>query len=162
MKKLVVYYTYTAGNTERLARRIATSIGADIAQIEMKTPYAGSYADVVKQGELEVRRGFTPELKALGKDPAAYDEIVIGTPTWWYDMAPAVLSFMRKTDFRGKSVAFFQTDAGWAGDCLAHMEKEAEGATVLAKAVFGFSPKDGHRDEMVSSEDVVDIFASRL
>lgn len=83
MKSLILYYSYR-GNTQRIAERIHSAIGGDIARIDTVVPYTGSYDDVVAQGEREVKRGFLPELKAMDIDLDRYDTIVLGTPVWWY------------------------------------------------------------------------------
>lgn len=67
-------------------------------------PYRSSYSEVVDQGQREVERGFEPELKPLGVDPAEYDCIAVGTPTWWYTVAPAVKTFLHQQHFSGKTV----------------------------------------------------------
>ena len=51
-----------------------------------------------------MERGFEPELKPLGVDPAEYDCIAVGTPTWWYTVAPAVKTFLHQQHFSGKTV----------------------------------------------------------
>ena len=93
MKSLILYYSYR-GNTQRIAERIHSAIGGDIARIDTVVPYTGSYDDVVAQGEREVKRGFLPELKAMDIDLDRYDTIVLGTPVWWYTCAPATRAFL--------------------------------------------------------------------
>lgn len=44
---------------------------------------------------------------------ADYDVIAVGTPTGWYTMAPAVLTFLKGQDFKGKTVISFMTNGGW-------------------------------------------------
>ncbi len=89
MKKLlIVYYSWSNGNTERIAKALQTAIGADIARIETVTPYSGSYDDVVAQGQDEVKRGYMPPIQPLGVDITDYEVVAVGTPTWWYTMAP--------------------------------------------------------------------------
>ena len=92
MKSLILYYSYR-GNTQRIAERIHSAIGGDIARIDTVVPYTGSYDDVVAQGEREVKQGFLPELKAMDIDLDRYDTIVLGTPVWWYTCAPAWSAF---------------------------------------------------------------------
>ena len=72
--------------------------GADMVRIETTVPYTGSYDDVVQQGQEEVQRGYEPEIKPLGVTVRDYDVIAVGTPTWWYTMAPAVRSFLNKQE----------------------------------------------------------------
>ena len=45
MKTLIVYFSYTAGNTKRIAERIQASVGGDIVRLEPVTSYEGSYDD---------------------------------------------------------------------------------------------------------------------
>lgn len=35
-----------------------------------------------------------PQIDPLSADISDYDVIAIGTPTWWYTMAPVVLTFL--------------------------------------------------------------------
>ena len=64
--------------------------GGDLVRLDTAVPYTGSYNDVVDQGQREVNAGFEPKLKPLPVNVADYDVIAVGTPTWWYTMAPAV------------------------------------------------------------------------
>ena len=63
-KKLVVYYSWSNGNTKRIADKMAEELGADIRQIDTK----GSYDEVVAQGQNEVNRGYKPEIEPLDVD----------------------------------------------------------------------------------------------
>ena len=68
--------------------------GAELAEIDTVQPYTGSYDEVVDQGQREVNAGYKPEIKPLTVNIQDYDVIAVGTPTWWYTMAPAVLTFL--------------------------------------------------------------------
>lgn len=50
-KMLVVYYSWSNGNTKRIAEQLTNGTGADIARIETAEPYSGSHEDVVEQGK---------------------------------------------------------------------------------------------------------------
>ena len=66
---LVAYYSWSNGNTKKIAEKLADALNADkIVRIETVTPYSGSYDDVVKQGKSEVENGFIPEIKLLDTD----------------------------------------------------------------------------------------------
>lgn len=118
MKKLlIVYYSWSCGNTERIAKALQHAAGGDLWKLDTAEPYRGSYSEVVDQGQREVEQGFEPELKPLGVDPAEYDCIAVGTPTWWYTMAPAVKTFLHQQQFSGKTVIPFMTNGGWPGIC---------------------------------------------
>lgn len=116
MKKLlIVYYSWANGNTERIAKKLQSVAGGDLLKIDTAVPYSGSYDDVVDQGQREVERGFEPELKPLNVSIAGYDVVAVGTPTWWYTMAPAVI-YRIMADLRKMTVRFF-TPSFFAG-CL--------------------------------------------
>ena len=106
MKKLlIVYDSWSCGNTERIAKILQCTAGGDLWKLDTAEPYRGSYSEVVDQGQREGERGLEPELKPLGVDPAEYDCIAVGTPTWWYNtMAPAVKTFLHQQQFSGKTV----------------------------------------------------------
>ena len=110
MKSLILYYSYR-GNTQRIAERVHSAIGGDIARIDTVVPYTGSYDDVVAQGEQEVKRGFLPALQPMDIDLGHYDTIVLGTPVWWYTCAPAMRAFLTAHDLSGKTV-YHHTGAG--------------------------------------------------
>lgn len=135
MKTLVIYYSQARGNTRRIAEMIQKSVGADIAEIETVTPYTGSYEDIVNQGQEEVNAGFMPEIKPLSADLSNYDRIILGTPTWWYTMAPAVKTFLSSNDLFGKAVVIFQTHGGWPGHVLDDMKSMIHGNVTEAFAV---------------------------
>ena len=46
-KMLVVYYTWSNGNTERIAKMLAEATGADLMQIDTEKPSEGSYNEAV-------------------------------------------------------------------------------------------------------------------
>ena len=123
MKKLlIIYYSWSNGNTERIAKMLQSETDSDILKIDTVVPYSGSYDDVVNQGQNEVQRGYEPEIKPLDINIADYDVIAVGTPTWWYTMAPAVKTFLHQQDFTGKTVVPFMTNGGWPGHVIKDMK----------------------------------------
>lgn len=159
-KTLVLYYSWACGNTERVAARLAEATGADLERIRTAEPYPEDYDETVEQGRHEVEEGFEPELKPLEHDPADYDLIAVGSPTWWYTMAPAVASMFSSTDLAGKLVVPFVTNAGWAGSALEDMEAAATGATVIEPKEVRFDSNGGSR--MVTAQGELDTWAERV
>jgi flavodoxin len=160
MKKLVIYYSQANGNTKRIAEMISEKTGADIAVIDTVTPYTGSYEEIVNQAQEEVNHKFKPEIKELNVDLARYDEIIIGTPTWWYTMAPAVLTFLTHANLTGKSVVLFQTHGGWPGYTLKDMKLLCRGATILNEKAIQFDSTGGNHLETPLNE--IESWISRL
>ena len=132
-KMLIVYYSWSNGNTERIAKKLESIAGGELLKIDTATPYSGSYNDVVDQGQREVNSGYEPELKPIDVNIADYDVIAVGTPTWWYTMAPAVKTFLHQNDLSGKTVVPFMTNGGWPGHVIKDMKKTAAVQILLAK-----------------------------
>lgn len=148
MKKLLItYYSWSNGNTERIAKMLQNEVGGDLVKIDTMTPYSGSYDEVVNQGQEEVQRGYEPEIKPIDVNIADYDVIVIGTPTWWYTMAPAVRTFLHEQNFEGKTVVPFMTNGGWPGHVIKDMKKACKGATVACDMQIQFDSTDGSKLE---------------
>ena len=144
---LTVYYSWSNGNTERIAKLLQKEIGGDIVRIDTITPYEGSYDDVVNQGQEEVQRGYEPEIKPLGVNISDYDVIAVGTPTWWYTMAPAVLTFLHTESFADKTVIPFMTNAGWPGNVIKDMKTACKGADIKCEMQIQFDSTGGSRLE---------------
>ena len=148
MKRVVtVYYSWSNGNTERIAKMLQKEIGGDIVRIDTITPYEGSYDDVVNQGQEEVQRGYEPEIKPLGVNISDYDVIAVGTPTWWYTMAPAVLTFLHTENFADKTVIPFMTNAGWPGNVIKDMKTACKGADIKCEMQIQFDSTGGSKLE---------------
>ncbi len=154
-KTLVVYFSHS-GNTKKIAKMIKEKVSADEARIDVVKPYVGAMDDVSAQGQREVESGYMPEIKPLNVTLADYDRIVIGTPTWWYTMAPAVLTFLSNTDLSGKDVVLYMTNAGWPGTVIKDMTKAAKGAHVIATKEILFDADGGNK--MVTSEVEVEAW----
>lgn len=159
---LVVFYSWSYGNTEKIAKRLADACGVDIARIETVTPYTGSHEEVVDQGQREVKQGYQPPIQPLGVNIADYDVIAIGTPTWWYTMAPAVLTFIRQNDFTGKTVIPFMTNAGWAGHVIKDLKAACKGAAFTSEMEIRFSADEAERDRMITSEAAIESWMQRI
>ncbi len=160
-KALVVFYSWSNGNTKRIADKIAKSLGADIMQIDTVKPYEGSYDDVVYGiSKEETSSHFKPELKPFDKNVADYDKVIVGTPTWWYTMAPAVLSFLGGADLSGKKVALFSTHGGWPGHTIKDMTKECNGADVYSSMTIQFDSTGG--SSLVTKESAINSWIDKL
>ncbi len=156
MKTLVVYYSF-GGNTRTIARRIAKSLGADIAEIRTVKRYPDDYDVLVSLGKREVESGYVPQLYPLAVDIAEYDTIVLGTPVWWYSFAPAVKSFMKSVSWKGKTVYPFATNGGWLGHTPSDFKKALRGATVCPVLSVKFDEKT-----LVTPEKDIDEWIGKI
>ena len=161
MKKLlIVFYSWSNGNTERIAKMLQSAVGGDLLKIDTAEPYSGSYNDVVEQGKREVNRGYEPKLKPLKVNIADYDVIAVGTPTWWYTMAPAVKAFLHYQNFSGKTVVPFMTNGGWPGHVIDDMKKLCTGADIACEMQVQFDSDGG--DRLETAEEDISAWAQRV
>ena len=161
MKKMaVIYYSWSNGNTKRIAERLSKGTGADLIRIDTAKPYEGSYEDVVAQGKREVNEGYKPQIKPIGVDLSQYDVIAVGTPTWWYTMAPAVHTFLDQTDFTGKTVIPFMTNGGWPGHVIKDMKKACKGASFACEMEIKFDSSGG--DHLETPEKDIDAWVEQV
>ena len=65
-KALVIYYSYSNGNIKRIAEAASRAMGADIAEIRTVRPYAGTYDEVVAQGQRETQEVMAGYLRGFG------------------------------------------------------------------------------------------------
>ena len=128
-KMLIVYYSVSNGNTRRIAEEMRKVTGADLAEIATVKPYNGTYDEIVEQGQQEVNSGYMPQIQPMDVRPEDYEVIVVGTPTWWYTMAPAVRTFLTSHDWKGKTIIPFQTHGGWPGHVIKDIKALCEGAS---------------------------------
>lgn len=136
-KKILIAYFSWSGNTKSIAEKIQTQTNGDIFRIEPAEPYPTDYNEAAygvakKQHE----EGIKPELK-YNCDISKYDIIFVGTPAWWYNMAPPVKTFLSNNDFQGKTIVPFITHGGGGKYTIAdNMAKLAKGANVLPQFVI--------------------------
>lgn len=132
MTKFLTAYFSWGGNTKLIAEKIHSQVGGDIFRIETAIDYPNDYNETAYGVAKEQHdKGLMPELKNNG-DVSNYDVIFVGTPAWWYEMAPAVKTFLTKNEFNGKTIVPFITHGGGGKYTIAQdMGKLAQGSTVL-------------------------------
>ncbi len=128
MKALVIYYSKT-GNTKAVAERIAHPLDADleeILEVERRTGNLRSAMDAIL--------GKRPVLQPMGRSPAEYDLVFVGTPVWKLSPAPAMQVFLSTARLEGKPVGLFCTMGGM-GDkrTFANMERSLVGSRVIGR-----------------------------
>lgn len=151
-KMLIVYYSLSSGNTKRIAEMMQEKTNADIVRIETVEPYSGSYDEIVNQGQDEVNRGFMPEIGALDVKLSEYDVIAVGTPTWWYTIAPAVHTFLEGNNWKGKTVIPFVTNGGWPGHVISDIKSYCKGAEFICEKEIQFDSTGGDKLQTPVSE----------
>ena len=131
-KKILVAYFSWSGNTKVIAEKIHTQVGGDIFRIEPVTPYPDDYQTTAYGIAKEQKeKNIHPPIK--NTDVSSYDIIFVGTPAWWYTMAPPVMTFLEQNNFEGKTIITFVTHGGGGSYTIdKDMAKLAKGAKVIS------------------------------
>ena len=61
-RTLILYYSHSNGNTKSLAEELQKATGGDLAAIETEKPYTGSYDEIVKEAQDEVKKSMRARL----------------------------------------------------------------------------------------------------
>ena len=119
-KTLVVYYSFT-GNCKTLAAVLAGYAGADVLEIQpaqegldyAANNYAIGSSLIAAIREKPNDPASYPAIKAVNRDAADYENIVIVTPLWWSNMAAIMQSYLFKegTKLKDKKVGLIVSSA---------------------------------------------------
>ncbi len=137
MKTLVTYYSRD-GHTKAVAQEIAQALEADIEEIVDRKNRLG-FRNWFLAGRDAWRKKLT-EIGPLKQDPARFDLVVIGTPIWAWNMAPAVRTYLSQNKGKIKSAAFFCTQGGSGGQKTFGYMKELLG--LKPRAVLELNAKE--------------------
>jgi flavodoxin len=112
-RHLVAYYSWT-GKTDKVGRAIAAALSADVEEIRELKPRKGFFAFM--RAAIEASRRKASLISAPATDAAAYDVVILGTPVWAGEMAPALRAYIEREKTKFKDVAFFCTLGGANGE----------------------------------------------
>ena len=128
MKTLVVYFS-ASGITKEAAKKIATTINADLFEIEPSIPYTDAdlnWNDPNSRSSVEMKEGKSrPEIKNTVTNIDEYERVVLGFPIWWY-VAPTIINtFIENNNLEGKEVYVFATSGSSSIDSTyKHLKEE--------------------------------------
>ena len=113
MKTLIVYYSLE-GNTEYVARAVASTVGADLLRLEPVKAYPASGFRKFFWGGKSAVMAEKPELQPYTFQPEIYDRIMFGFPVWAGNVAPPLHTFVQENleAFKGKRIAAFACQSG--------------------------------------------------
>ncbi len=103
-KVLVVYYSRT-GHTQLVAEKLAKKHDADLERLVDQKKRTGP-AGFTAAGKDAVTKKVTV-LGRLKHNPKDYDMILIGGPSWFGNVTPAVRTFIMQNDLTGKKIGLF-------------------------------------------------------
>jgi flavodoxin len=134
-KSLVVYYSYE-GSTRVIAQTITQVLEADVLECKpLKDISSKGFMKYVWGGR-QVLFKTRPELEIFGKNPDDYDSIIIGTPVWAFNYAPAIRSFLMKVKPTNKKIGLFCCHEGRPGKTLENLKKKLSNNTIIDEMDF--------------------------
>lgn len=158
MNKLIVYFSYT-NNTRTIANKIKDKFNCDILEIKTKIPYSDDYQTVVDDEQNSEASNHLPEIEDINIDLSKYDEIILGTPVWWYRPVPAIRTVLTQNDLKGKTIKPFATNAGWLGKTFKEIKSLCPNSNVEEGMNIVF---ESYSDKLVTSEKDIDNWIDSL
>ena len=148
-RKIIIYFTYT-GNTKKIAEKIKEKLNCDILEIKTLIPYSKDYDTVVNDEQNSESSNHLPEIQNLNIDLSNYDEIILGTPVWWYRPGPAIRTFLTQNDLSGKIIKPYATNAGWLGKTFKEIKALCPNSEVSNGMNIVF---ESYSDKLVTKEN---------
>lgn len=157
-KKIVVYFSYT-GNTRMIAEKIKDKTYCDILELKPVEPYSDDYDSVVNDEHNSEKNNYIPKIQEIDVDLSNYDEIILGTPVWWYRPVPVVRTFLMQNDLSGKTIKPFATNAGWLGRTFSEIKSICKDSNVEEGLNIVFK---SYSNNLVTDESKIDEWINSL
>lgn len=159
-KKLVVFYTYT-GHTKYIAEMIKEKLNCDILEIKTVKLYSKDYDLVVEEYQNNESVKETPKIEEIGIDLSKYNEIIIGSPVWWYTITPPIRTFLKENDLSGKTIIPFATNAGWLGRTFKEIKSLCPNSNIEKEMNIVFT-EDHTVNKLVTQKEEIENWITSL
>ncbi len=139
-KELVAFFS-AGGNTAKLAKKLASAIGADLHEIKPEVSYTAQdldWTDNKSRSSVEMHdKSFRPPVANAVEHMEQYDTLYIAFPIWWY-IAPTIINtFLERYDLRGKKIIPLATSGGSGmGETVKELAPSCVGAELREGKVF--------------------------
>jgi flavodoxin len=131
---LVVYYSRT-GNTEKAALELAHQLNAEVEKLVDCENRKGVFGYLI--GAKDASNEKLTVIEQPIHEPSNFDLIVLATPTWIVNMAPALRSYIHYHKSQFKKVAFLVTQNGRCKGKIYEEMRDAVGKLPSAVADIG-------------------------
>lgn len=134
-KNLVVYYSFE-GSTKLIAKTIAQVLDADMLECKPSKDIISKSFMKFFWGGRQVIFKKQPKLDVFKENPNDYDMVIIGTPVWAFNYAPAIRSFLSQAKLKNKKIGLFCCHEGRKGKTLNNLNEELSNNTIIGKIDF--------------------------
>lgn len=112
-KILVAYYSLT-GHAERVAKELASRLGADLEPIRDEASRQGAFGHL--RSIFDVVCGRSPAILPGKLDASQYDLVILGAPVWAQSIAAPMRTYAKRNREKMKNVAVYCTEMGEGGE----------------------------------------------
>ena len=140
MKILIVYYSKT-GKTKEIAHSIANEL-ADGNEVKLRRIKMKDEKNLLTTYLLDTKKAIRrekPEIEVIDYGHKEYDLILLGTPVWSTKPAPAINTYLGRSDFKNKRVALFATLRMMGGEKVIRIlteEIEKKGGKIINSIII--------------------------
>lgn len=155
-KELVAFFS-ASGTTAKLAKKLASAIGADLHEIKPEVSYTAedlNWNNKNSRSSLEMSdKTSRPAVANTVENMGKYDTIYVAFPIWWY-VAPTIINtFLEQYDLTGKKIIPLATSGGSG---MGNTNKE------LALSCKGADLKEGKVFSVNTSESELKVWAEKI
>lgn len=139
-KELVAFFS-ASGTTAKLAKKLASAIGADLHEIKPEVSYTAEDLDwrnKNSRSSLEMSdKYFRPAVANMVENMGQYDTVYVAFPIWWYVAPTIVNTFLEQYDLSGKKIIPLATSGGSGmGNTNKELAPSCAGADLREGKVF--------------------------
>lgn len=143
---------------KKIAEKIQSKLNCDILEIKTTIPYSDDYDTVVNDEHNSENSNYLPKIQKTDFNLKEYDEIILGTPVWWYRPVPAIRTFLLENDLKDKIIYPFATNAGWLGRTFNEIKKLCPTANVKDGLNIKY---ESYSDKLITSENEIDSWIEK-
>ncbi len=110
MKKILIVYYSRTGTTEKIAKLIRQHLNCDTEELVDLKRREGILGNL--SGGIDALLQRKTAIRPVSHDPSQYDLVIMGTPVWGGNMAPALRSYITANKDQLPQTAFFCTFGG--------------------------------------------------
>lgn len=138
---------------------IKEKLNCDILELKPKIAFSSDYQSAVDEYQNNEKEKSTVEIEDINIDFDNYDEIIIGSPVWWYSVTPVIRSFLKENNLERKTIVPFATNAGWLGRTFKEIKELCENSNVINEMNIEF---ESYSDNLVTSIDEINNWIDRI